>query len=267
MRACGEFRCPLWSPYERTPQRNNPSQIPYRPAVVCRIRKTGKIVTSFLTGTVSHVQVGRKLRSGGRGFISDIARICFPLNDFQRVQRANTGAGTAVASPVPGISCFKIGRPEGPGAALHGANCVDTAPPGFWVEEDAVSIRIIPQAPPTSHQFGVQQPDFTDWFSQLHSDGSEFLLRDPHGPRSSGAAIAALRTLKPQPLGVPWGSCGWIAAGILGTLCFPGVRGMTGSPGRIVMAVLGGSVRHYCRLRAIDRSVFPNDAISHHSVT
>jgi hypothetical protein len=197
MRVCGEFRCPLRSPYERTPQRNNPSQIPYRTAVVGRIRKTGKIVTSFLTETGLHTPTGHQTTVREWGIISNVARICLPLNDFQRVQRTDPRAGTTVASPLPGNFCFEIGRPERPGPALHGASCVDPAPPGLGVQEDAVPVRVVAQTPPPAHQFRVQQPDLTQWFSQFPSDRRQLFVGDPYRPRSPRAAIAALRTLKP----------------------------------------------------------------------
>lgn len=56
-------------------------------------------------------------------------------------------------------------------------------------------------------------------------------------------------------------------AGIIATVSATVRSRMTVSTGLMLIVVLAGSDRHFCRLRAIDRVVRTLDAISHHSVT
>ena len=130
-------------------------------------------------------------------------RLCLDLLD--RIKLAMPGPGTDFFDALPRFWRFDIRIPERPRAALRGANRIDRAPALFGMQEGAIAAAgEFLEADPIADPPCVLRANFFQRLSQELGDLDELFFVDPDVTFRSRAAIAALRTLEPQAVFVPF---------------------------------------------------------------
>ena len=117
------------------------------------------------------------------------------------MQRTAIDAGALACGGLPSCGGLDVRGPEGPGAALDGAEGVDGAGDGagfFTQEEFAIAVRFFEQAQTLADAADVRPSEVLERDAQVPGDGVTFGERDPYVARCAGAAFAAAGALEAE---------------------------------------------------------------------
>ena len=122
---------------------------------------------------------------------------------FERYQLAAIAARTMPCSFLPRFWAFEIRVPKGPRAALARAGIVDLARAAFAMEENAIPVWKLDEAPADADLADVAPLELRNFQIQEQGQLLDLFFIDPNITRCSGAAIAALGALEFQAGVIP----------------------------------------------------------------
>jgi len=106
----------------------------------------------------------------------------------------HAGTGTSISSPA--FRRRKNGGPKGKKSALGGADRIDTAFLSYRIEENAISVAMLPDAPPPAHGSDVGDEKNLGSHFQIRRYGTAFFRSKPDGSGLSPTTPATPDTFK-----------------------------------------------------------------------